>query len=278
MKIERRALLGVPLVLLADSVLRRAVADVDASAWSPGLHAKARLLAGDLKAGAWQAGLEIVLDPGFKTYWRTPGSSGVPPRFDFSRSRNLAGATVHYPAPLSFSDGAGLSYGYKNGVVFPIEIKPTDAAQPVELLVNIDYAACQKLCIPERAETQLMLRPNAGNAHAPAIAEAMSRVPKRVPLATGAGPAILAVARLDDTRYRVETRPGASGRAELFAEGDDGWYFDTAPTGQPDEFELTLVEKPADADARRGRARLTLVTPAGAIETTVALDASSPKP
>ena len=36
-----------------------------------------------------RAGIEIRLAPGWKTYWRYPGDSGVPPRFDFSGSRNV---------------------------------------------------------------------------------------------------------------------------------------------------------------------------------------------
>ena len=56
---------------------------------------------------ALRAGIEIKLQPGWKTYWRYPGDSGVPPRFDFSGSENLKTAKVLYPAPHLFTDEAG---------------------------------------------------------------------------------------------------------------------------------------------------------------------------
>src|SRR5208282_2413725 len=75
----------------------------DASAWDKDTHAAARLIAGSASktSGAtWlRAGVEIQLDPGWKTYWRAPGDSGVPPTLDFSGSENVKSVTVLWPAP-----------------------------------------------------------------------------------------------------------------------------------------------------------------------------------
>ena len=46
-----------------------------------------------------RAGVEIKLDPGWKTYWRDPGDSGMPPTLDFSGSDNVKAVTVLWPAP-----------------------------------------------------------------------------------------------------------------------------------------------------------------------------------
>ena len=67
-----------------------------------------------------RAGIEIKMQPGWKTYWRYPGDSGVPPAFDFSGSENLKTATVLYPAPHLFTDETGQSLGYKDAVIFPL--------------------------------------------------------------------------------------------------------------------------------------------------------------
>ena len=64
----------------------------DASAWNGDSRSAVRLIAGswsDEQAAPLRAGLEIRLKPGWHTYWRYPGDAGVPPRFDFSNSRNL---------------------------------------------------------------------------------------------------------------------------------------------------------------------------------------------
>ncbi|HEX8828430.1 MAG TPA: hypothetical protein VF778_09975, partial [Xanthobacteraceae bacterium] len=60
----------------------------DASSWDAQPHTTSRLIAGvaskNPTATFLHAGIEIKLDPGWKTYWRDPGDSGAPPTFDFS--------------------------------------------------------------------------------------------------------------------------------------------------------------------------------------------------
>src|SRR5215203_947233 len=81
------------------------------SPWDDGLQSSVRLIAARTKGeGAgrmYRAGIEIKLSSGWKTYWRYPGDSGVPPAFDFSKSENVKTATVLFPAPTRFPDGAG---------------------------------------------------------------------------------------------------------------------------------------------------------------------------
>ena len=97
----------------------------------------------------FRAGVEIKLKPGWKTYWRYPGDSGVPPVLTFSQSENVKAVTVLYPAPTRFADGGGgNSIGYKGGVILPLRVVPRDAARPVVLRLKLDYAACEKLCVP----------------------------------------------------------------------------------------------------------------------------------
>src|SRR6516225_8151596 len=84
--------------------LRRATAQASvaaASLWSEGLGARMRLVRGAPIGGAeaFAAGVEIALAPGFRTYWRMPGSAGVPPIFDWSASQNLGSVTPDWPAP-----------------------------------------------------------------------------------------------------------------------------------------------------------------------------------
>src|SRR5229473_7347026 len=86
-------------------------AAADSSAWDGGPRAAVRLIAGrsSSEAGAKmvRAGVEIQLGPGWKTYWRYPGDSGVPPRFRFDRSDNVETVAVLWPAPHGFSDDGG---------------------------------------------------------------------------------------------------------------------------------------------------------------------------
>src|SRR5262245_48206912 len=86
----------------------------DASPWDKGSNWSVRLIGGAAQAGLVRAGIEIKLDPGWKTYWRYPGDSGIPPRFDFAGSGNVKAVAVMWPAPHRFPDGAGHSIGYKD--------------------------------------------------------------------------------------------------------------------------------------------------------------------
>src|SRR5205085_7245804 len=107
-----------------------------------------------------RAGVELKLATGWKTYWRYPGDSGVPPRFDFARSENVKSVTVKWPAPQRFSDESGVSIGYKDQVVFPLEVVPQDAAKTTVLRLDLDYAICEKLCMPATAKAELALGGN----------------------------------------------------------------------------------------------------------------------
>jgi DsbC/DsbD-like thiol-disulfide interchange protein len=128
----------------------------DASPWQKGSHAAVRLLAGSHSGPVLLGGIAIQVDPGWKTYWRTPGDSGVPPRFDFSKSENIDAVTILWPAPTKFDDGAGgFSLGYHDQVVLPLRIVPKTNDKPVTLRVEINYAVCEKLCIPVEASTEL---------------------------------------------------------------------------------------------------------------------------
>src|SRR3954469_18112408 len=128
----------------------------DSSPWVKDSHSAVRLLAGSRSGAVLLGGVAFQLQPGWHTYWRNPGDSGVPPRFDFSGSENIETVTVLWPAPTKFDDGAGgISLGYRDQVVLPLRIVAKAADKPVTLRAEINYAVCEKLCIPVQAKAEL---------------------------------------------------------------------------------------------------------------------------
>ena len=136
----------------------------DASPWVEDNYSGIRLIAGANKGGAesLRAGIEIKMLPGWHTYWRYPGDSGVPPRFSFAGSDNLASAKVLYPAPHAYTDETGTTIGYKGDVILPLDVFPRQPGKPVTLRAKVDYAVCEKLCVPVEAKIELTIPPTGG--------------------------------------------------------------------------------------------------------------------
>jgi DsbC/DsbD-like thiol-disulfide interchange protein len=175
--VPMRAALGFAATLLTSSLALEARAQ-DASPWQRDVHSAVRLLAGSRSGAVLMGGIAFQLEPGWKTYWRTPGDSGVPPRFDFSKSENIEAVTVLWPAPMKFDDGAGgYSLGYRTQVVLPLRIVAKSADKPVTLRADINYAVCEKLCIPVEASAELAIASVASTEDS-ALFAALDTVPK----------------------------------------------------------------------------------------------------
>jgi DsbC/DsbD-like thiol-disulfide interchange protein len=172
-----RAALGFAATLFASSLYTEARAQ-DASPWQKDGHSAVRLLAGSRSGAVLLGGVAFQLQPGWKTYWRTPGDSGVPPRFDFSKSDNVEAVTVLWPAPQKFDDGAGgVSLGYHDQIVLPLRIVAKNVDKPVTLRAEINYAVCEKLCIPVEANAELAFNSVASTEDS-ALFAALDTVPK----------------------------------------------------------------------------------------------------
>lgn len=245
----------------------------DASTWDAGTHSSVRLIAGTASPGAaaLRAGVEVKLANGWKTYWRYPGDSGVPPRFDFTRSRNVKSVTVAWPAPLRFSEGGENLIGYTGAVILPLRIVPDDPNKPVELELKLDYAICEKLCIPVDAKAALTLAGGASTFDA-ALAAAESRVPRPTALGEGS-PAIRAVTHDGGKNVMVDVAASADVPLDLFVEGPTpDWALpvpEPAPAGNGTRrFIFALDGLPPGASADGAELRFTLVSPAHAVEVT----------
>jgi DsbC/DsbD-like thiol-disulfide interchange protein len=149
------------LMFLLASVYSAAAAGL-ASDWVEGFNNKSRLLAGRTADGKLVAGLQISMPSGWKTYWRAPGDAGgVPPEFDWTGSENLAEARVQYPAPHRMIDKSGSAIGYKENVIFPVQLTAKDPLKPIVLKLKASYGACKELCVPAEVELGIAVPPDA---------------------------------------------------------------------------------------------------------------------
>lgn len=245
-----------------------AMAQDYAAPWTKALKSEARLVsAGEARAGVLLAGMEIHLAPNTLTYWRNPGEAGVPPQFHFDGSDNLKSAKVLYPAPSLLFEGGIMAFGYESRVIFPIEVTPLDAAKPVTLKYMLDYAACEKICIPGTAEGTLMLQ-NAATPATPDVLASLARVPVAQVFKADAALSVVSIEPAAASKHQFDVTIRAPEDAELFAEGQEGVYLSVKKTS-PQHFTLTVDEAPPALE--KAGITLTLVTKSAAIETLVEL-------
>src|SRR5216684_7959987 len=108
----------LPILATASLLIVTASAAIaaDVSPWEDDGQSAARLISArainESGGRMFRAGVEIRLKEGWKTYWRYPGDSGVPPVLDFSKSQNLKSVSILWPAPHRFMDDGSASIGY----------------------------------------------------------------------------------------------------------------------------------------------------------------------
>ncbi|WP_299867727.1 protein-disulfide reductase DsbD domain-containing protein [uncultured Hoeflea sp.] len=171
--------------------------------------------------------LDIELDPGWKTYWRDPGSAGIPPTLDFSQSRGVALEAFKYPAPVRVDDGYAVWAGYTSSVRFPLQLRRTmPGAAEVKAMAFIGI--CEKICVPFQAELSVDLPAESltSDRSKSMITEAMATLPEAAGQDFG-----LERASVADDQSRIEIvarlpafRPGGAA-PQLFVAGPEGSAF-----------------------------------------------------
>lgn len=215
--------------------------DAAVSPWSKNTHSSLRLIAGaTAPSGKQRVGVEIVMAPGYKTYWRSPGDAGVPPVFDWTGSENVGGLDVRWPVPERFEDGNGYSIGYVGEVVVPVSVQPVDPQKPVTLVLKLDYAVCEKICIPAKGEARLWLEPGVTAVSSPRLESFETRVPSQVKLGPKKDKLAILEVKPDDeggdagVRLSLQTPPEGA-IEDIFVEGPGMWSFGKpAIAPQPD--------------------------------------------
>lgn len=272
---RRGSALMLVLTLLASSWTGPAWSS--SSPWVEGPNAKVRLISGSVaqESGALMAFVEIVLEPGWKTYWRTPGDAGgLPPEFDWSQSVNLAKANVQFPAPQRFTDRSGNTIGYEDGVIFPIVVTPLDGQAPVGLRLGLHYGICKDVCVPIDAELALDIDPTGSkDTLSGDVLDAVDRVPRTQDKARPGDPVFMSATGILDgasPKITISARfPGGAEAASAFIEAPDGLYLPLpersgAADGEVLAFEVDL-SKDVDLAGLKGKpVTITMVGETGA--------------
>jgi len=191
------------------------------------------------RSGTHRAALRVVLADGWKTYWRAPGDSGIPPRFNWDASRNVDRISITWPAPKVFDQGGVRTIGYTYQMVLPLEITARHPGQPIRLTGEIEFGLCQDVCVPAVLAFDMPL--DADAPRSPGIAAAMAERPYTAAEA-GVQAATCRMVPTDDG-LRIEaslTMPSAGGtEVGVIEPGDpDLWASPTVTKRQGDVLQI----------------------------------------
>lgn len=266
-----RVLAPIAICLLAVGADSATAAE---GAWADGVKASVRLIAaGNAPDGRLSAGIEIVMPPGWHTYWRTPGDAGIAPAFDFSASLNVADVAVSFPVPTRLDDGFSVTNVYVDRVVLPLAVTVADPAKPVDLSVTLELGVCAEICVPDSV-TAVVSIPTEEND--PAAAEILATASALVPSPAEPGAFAVESAARDggtDKRpvYRFAATVPDAASADIFVEGPENWsaYLPVREGGGTAVWTVKFSRLGSGVSVDNATFRVTLVSAGRAIEQTI---------
>ena len=138
------------LIFLTLSNLFFSSAHGNSSDWSVSETSKLRLISPYTQNNTKEllVGLEYEMEPGWKTYWKSPGDGGFAQTISWDNSSNVKNVNILWPTPVEFEILGLTSLGYQNNVIFPLEVEIEDEFQNTSLNLHVSFLICKDICIP----------------------------------------------------------------------------------------------------------------------------------
>ncbi|MCZ8165676.1 MAG: protein-disulfide reductase DsbD family protein [Silanimonas sp.] len=155
----------LPLASLMGFAASFAIASLSspATAMTPTLNARVALVADHasvVPGQSFKAGLRIVHDKGWHTYWANPGDSGLPTRFDWTLPAGASAGAIEWPLPERLLASGLTNFGYSDALLLPATLRvPTDAVAGSRFRATLRarWLICEEACIPDEATLTLDL-------------------------------------------------------------------------------------------------------------------------
>jgi len=107
-----------------------------------------------------RVGLRLLPDPGWHTYWKNPGDSGLATSIEWTLPEGVTASEIAWPYPDAIPFAHLINYGYDGEHLLPVTLSiPDDLAldQPLRLEARADWLVCEEICIPGDADLVLEL-------------------------------------------------------------------------------------------------------------------------
>ena len=103
-------------------------------------------------------GLQLAHQPGWHTYWKNSGDSGLPTALNWTLPAGVTAGDIAWPTPVKIPIGTLANYGYEGTVLLPVPLTVSPAFKPsllgndIEVKLKAAWLVCKKECIPEDGE------------------------------------------------------------------------------------------------------------------------------
>ncbi|HEX3798633.1 MAG TPA: protein-disulfide reductase DsbD domain-containing protein [Verrucomicrobiae bacterium] len=95
------------------------------------------------------AGIHLKMKPGWHTYWRNPGGSGMATTIAWQLPTGITAGAVEWPVPEKLPAADLTTYVYENEVVLlvPLKIATNAPAGPLDLKAKVSWLECSTECV-----------------------------------------------------------------------------------------------------------------------------------
>ena len=128
-------------------------------------------------------GLQLQHAPGWHSYWKNPGDSGLPTELRWQLPTGATAGEPAWPTPRKFRLGELANYGYEGQVLLPVPVTVTPAFQGSELKATLhaSWLVCRQECIPEEGRFEIKIAAEGSTAgHAAAFEAAAAAAPREL--------------------------------------------------------------------------------------------------
>ncbi len=96
------------------------------------------------------AGFDLTMEPGWHTYWKNSGDSGIPTQIKWQLPPGITAGEIQWPLPKKLPPAEVTTYGYEGEVMLlvPLTLASNLPPGPLNLSAQVSWLECQEQCVP----------------------------------------------------------------------------------------------------------------------------------
>jgi thiol:disulfide interchange protein DsbD len=104
-------------------------------------------------------GLQLQHQPGWHTYWRNPGDSGLATQLQWQLPAGMKAGNTLWPTPQMIPVGNMVNHGFEGRVLLaaPVKVTGSFTGREIDIRLQADWLVCKEECIPQSGQFALRL-------------------------------------------------------------------------------------------------------------------------